>query len=75
MRQGLRSGSGGRVPGGGLGYPLEQLFQEVAYVAYYLHWPHSQIMAMNHLERLVWVDQVARINKRLNDAADDEGFG
>jgi hypothetical protein len=29
-------------------------------------------MDMNHQERLVWVDQVARINKRLNEAADGD---
>jgi hypothetical protein len=70
MREDLRSG--GRAYGGTLGYPQEQLLQEVAYLAYYFHWPHSQIMDMNHLERLVWVDQVARINKRLNESVDSE---
>ena len=46
----------------------------MAYLAYYFHGPYTQIMDMNHLERLVWVDQVARINKRLNetDGDDDE---
>lgn len=47
----------------------------MAYLAYYFHWPHAQIMDMNHLERLVWVDQVARINKRLNENAEDDSFG
>ena len=72
MREDLRGGGG--ADGGALGYPPEQLFQEVAYLAYYFHWPYTQIMDMNHLERLVWVDQVARINKRLNetDGDDDE---
>lgn len=63
---------GGRTIGGALGYRPEHLFQEVAYLAYYFHWPYSQIMDMNHQERLVWVDQVARINKRLNDAAEGD---
>jgi len=70
MSEDLRGG--GRTGGGALGYPPEQLFQEVAYLAYYFHWPHTQIMDMNHQERLVWVDQVARINKRLNEAADGD---
>ena len=47
----------------------------MAYLAYYLHWPHGQIMDMNHLERRVWVDQVASINQRLNESADDDGGG
>ena len=73
MREDLRGG--GRAGGGALGYRPEQLFQEVAYLAYYFHWSHMQIMDMNHQERLVWVDQVARINKRLNEVADGDNFG
>lgn len=49
------------------------MLQEVAYLAYYFHWPHSQLMDMNHLERLDWVDQVASINQRLNESADGDG--
>lgn len=45
----------------------------MAYLAYYFHWPHAQIMDMNHLERRIWVDQVARINQRLNESAGDGG--
>ncbi len=70
MREELRRGGG--AGGGALGYPQEQLFQEVAYIAYYFHWANAQIMEMNHLERLVWVDQVARINKRLNESVDGD---
>jgi hypothetical protein len=73
MRQGLRSGGG--AFGGALGYPCEQLFEEVAYLAYYFHWPHAEIMQMRHLERLGWVEQVANINKRLNEAGDSGNFG
>lgn len=50
-------------------YPSERLFEEVAYLAYYLHWPYDQIMGLDHLERGRWVDEVGRINQRLNDAA------
>lgn len=70
MREDLRSR--GRTTGGAIGYRPEQLFQEVAYLAYYFHWPYTQIMDLNHQERLVWVDQVARINKRLNEADGDD---
>jgi len=30
------------------GYPLENLFREVAYIAYHFHWPQDQIMNMEH---------------------------
>jgi hypothetical protein len=46
----------------------------VAYLAYYFHWPYSQIMNMNHMERRVWVAQVARINEKLNEEDEGEGF-
>jgi hypothetical protein len=73
MQQNLRGGAG--ASGGALGYPPEQLFQEVAYLAYYFHWPHSEIMDLNHLERLVWVNEVSRINRTLNEPAEGDSFG
>ncbi len=44
------------------------MFEEVAYVAYYFHWPHDQVMNMEHRERQRWVAEIAKINQRLNDA-------
>jgi hypothetical protein len=73
MQQDLRGGGG--ADGGALGYPPEQLFQEVAYLAYYFHWPPSEIMDMNHIERLRWVDELARINRTLNEPPDGDSFG
>ncbi len=52
-----------------IGYPLERLYEEVAYIAYHFHWPRKEILIMDHLERQAWVDQIAGINRRLNDAA------
>ena len=49
-----------------MGYPLERLFEEIAYLAYYFHWPHDQIMHMEHHERQRWVAEVARINQEIN---------
>ena len=41
--------------GGVMRYPLPQLHEEVAYLAYYLHWSYEQIMHMEHHERQQWV--------------------
>jgi hypothetical protein len=49
-------------------YPLDRLYEEVAYVAYHFHWPYQEIMHMEHAERRQWVDQVAQINTRINEA-------
>ena len=54
-----------------IGYPLKELFGEVAYLAYHLHWPYDQLMALEHRERRQWVREVARINHRLNEASED----
>jgi hypothetical protein len=48
------------------------LFEEVAYIAYHFHWPYGQIMNLEHLERQRWVEEIAKINKRLNDAQKQE---
>jgi hypothetical protein len=48
------------------------LFEEVAYIAYHFHWPYAQIMNLEHLERQRWVEEIAKINKRLNDAQKQE---
>ena len=50
-----------------MSYPSERLFEEVAYIAYYLHWPQDQIMEMPHRERQRWVAEVARTNELLNE--------
>jgi len=52
-----------------IGYPSQALFEEVAFIAYYLHWPHEQVMALDHRERQRWVAEVSKINKRLNETS------
>jgi hypothetical protein len=55
-----------------VGYPSEMLGEEVAFIAYYLHWPYEQIMSLDHRERQRWVAQVSRINRRINESAKGE---
>ena len=50
-----------------IGYPSDRLFEEVAYIAYHFHWPHGQIMGLEHHERQRWVEEIAKINRRLNE--------
>jgi len=51
-------------------YPVERLYEEMAYLAYHFHWPCEEIMQFDHLERQRWVKQVSAINSRLNGAAE-----
>lgn len=56
-----------------MGYPLDRLFEEVAYIAYHLHWPYDEVMRMEHRERRRWVNEVAIINQRYNEANSARG--
>ncbi|MFO0622138.1 MAG: DUF6760 family protein [Polyangia bacterium] len=49
-------------------YPLEQLYREVAYIAYHFHWPLEDVLNMEHDERHIWLREIARINREINDA-------
>jgi hypothetical protein len=57
-----------------IGYPSDRLFEEVAYIAYHFHWPYEQIMDLEHRERQRWVEEIVRINNRLNDAMRSEAL-
>lgn len=48
-------------------YAPDRLFEEVAYVAYYLHWPMDQILDMEHPIRSRMIDEIGRINEQLNE--------
>lgn len=56
-----------RGPGGITGYPLDRLYEEVAFIGYYMHWPHDQIMEMSHSDRKRWCDEVSKINQSLSE--------
>ncbi len=49
-----------------IGYPLEQLYQEIAYIAYYFHWQPDAILTQDHRFRRRWVKEIADINRKLN---------
>lgn len=73
MSKYLRSGGG--QPGGSLaGYPHDKLYQEVAFIAYYFHWPHDDIMNMEHEERRKWCEEISKINKKLNQQPENENI-
>jgi hypothetical protein len=46
-------------------YAADQLFEEVAYVAYYLHWPLDQILDLEHPLRQRFIDEIGKINAQV----------
>ena len=57
---------GGAFGGGVVGYPLDEVYREVAFIAYHFHWPHDDAMNLEHRERRKWVAQISDINRRIS---------
>jgi hypothetical protein len=43
----------------------DRLYEEISYVAYHFHWSLDDILDMDHRTRRRYVDEIARINRRL----------
>jgi hypothetical protein len=52
-----------------LRYPSEVLWQEIAYLAYHLHWPMDELLDLEHMDRVRMVRAVARLNERAWEVA------
>jgi hypothetical protein len=64
--------SGAERRGGVLGYPLQALYEEVAFVAYHFHWPAETILNLEHGDRRRWVKEISSINQRRNAERENE---
>lgn len=69
MRAWIRGGADRR--GGILGYPLDALYEEVAFVAYHMHWSLEAVVDMEHADRQRWIREISAINQRANDESRD----
>jgi hypothetical protein len=49
-------------------YPLERIFQEVAYIAYHFHWSLDDLLMIEHRERQLWIKEISAINKEINES-------
>jgi hypothetical protein len=45
---------------------LAQLYEEMAFIAYHFHWPHDELMTLEHAERRRWCREISNINLRLD---------
>nr|WP_267620972.1 DUF6760 family protein [Halobium salinum] len=53
--------------GGSVGYPLDRLYEEVAFVAYHFNWSRGDVLNMPHWERQRWCAEISAINERINE--------
>ena len=48
-------------------YAADRLFEEVAYVAYYLHWGLDSILDLEHPVRRRFIEEIGSINQQRED--------
>jgi hypothetical protein len=53
-------------------YSQEKLYEESAFLAYYMHWSNEEIMKLSHIDRVRWCKEVSKINSKLNAASGRE---
>lgn len=54
-------------------YDPDDLYEEVAFVAYHFNWGHDEVLGMPHWERHRWCDEISAINETLNRETDSSG--
>jgi hypothetical protein len=47
-----------------LRYPVEVLWQEIAYLAYHLHWRLDDLLDLEHGDRVRLLEEVGGLNER-----------
>jgi len=48
------------------GYPLDRIYEEVAFIAYHFYWSYQEIMNMEHRERQRWVQEISNIHQQIS---------
>jgi hypothetical protein len=47
--------------------PTDRLWEEIVYIAYYLHWSFDSILDLDHPSRARVIEEIGAINARLSD--------
>ena len=51
-------------------YPLRQLEEEMAFIAFHFHWSPHDLYGLEHPERRRWCRVISNINRKLNTPSD-----
>lgn len=43
-----------------------ELYHQLAFISYYFHWDLETVMALPHLERKKFCEEISRINRQAN---------
>jgi hypothetical protein len=52
-----------------IGHALSDLWQELTYLAYHLHWSLPELLELEHRDRAQLVEQVGRLNDQARKEA------
>lgn len=47
-------------------YPVEILYEEMAFIAMHFHWSHDELMRLEHGQRRRWCAEISAINRARN---------
>lgn len=45
---------------------MKFLYEEMAFIAYHLHWSHDELLQLEHRERRRWCREISSINRALD---------
>lgn len=48
-----------------MGYPSDQLYEEVAYIAMHFNWPMAEVLALDHGDRRHWVTVIQQAKQQM----------
>lgn len=66
----------GPVPAGAVAVdPTDRLWEEIVYIAYYLHWSFDSILELDHLSRARVIQEIGNINAKLSAPDDGDAYG
>jgi hypothetical protein len=46
---------------------VKKAYEEAAFIAYYFHWDMSDILQMEHRDRLKWCEEISSIHQATDD--------
>ena len=52
--------------------PMGRLWEEIVYIAYYLHWSFDTIIDLDHASRARVIAEIGKINGRLNAPQEED---
>ncbi len=55
-------------------YPAEKIYEEAAFIAYYMHWSREDILNLTHRERHRWCEEISSINGKINQEPENDIF-